>query len=164
MQGKKSSRCKPFGLTVCRFSYPAVVSGFNIYENQWSCIYAYVSSIIWFWQMVNWINLVPDYRKPWLDLHSTKTCLKRHSHVFISLKKDAFFGLPLFLMEMLASPSLTVPYTHFTWAVVTLYFFYRIIPCIMRMTILFYISSLLKINMFPCPCSYHLKFWQQYLS
>lgn len=43
---KKSSRCKPFGLTVCRFSYPAVVSGFNIYENQWSCIYAYVSSII----------------------------------------------------------------------------------------------------------------------
>lgn len=37
---------KPFGLTVCRFSYPAVVSGFNIYENQWSCIYAYVSSII----------------------------------------------------------------------------------------------------------------------
>lgn len=42
----KSSRCKPFGLTVCRFSYLAVVSGFNIYENQWSCIYAYVSSII----------------------------------------------------------------------------------------------------------------------
>lgn len=43
---KISSRRKPFGLTVCRFSYPAVVSGFNIYENQWSCIYAYVSSII----------------------------------------------------------------------------------------------------------------------
>lgn len=43
---KKSSGCKPFGLTVCRFSYPAVVSGFNIYENQWSCIYAYVSAII----------------------------------------------------------------------------------------------------------------------
>lgn len=42
----QSSRCKPFGLTVCRFSYPAVVLGFNIYENQWSCIYAYVSSII----------------------------------------------------------------------------------------------------------------------
>ena len=43
---KKSYRCKPFGLTVFRFSYPAVVAGFNIYENQWSCIYAYVSSII----------------------------------------------------------------------------------------------------------------------
>ena len=43
---KKSSRCKPFGLTVFRFSYPAVVAGFNIYENQWSCIYEYVSSII----------------------------------------------------------------------------------------------------------------------
>lgn len=46
MWREKSSRRKPFGLTVCRFSYPAVVSGFNIYENQWSCIYAYVSSII----------------------------------------------------------------------------------------------------------------------
>lgn len=43
---RKKVGCKPFGLTVCRFSYPAVVSGFNIYENQWSCIYAYVSAII----------------------------------------------------------------------------------------------------------------------
>lgn len=36
----------------------------------------------------------------------------------------------------------------------------RITPCIMLMTIPFYISSLLKINMLPCPCLHHLKFWQ----
>lgn len=32
----KSSRYKPFGLILCRFSYLAVALGFNIYENQWS--------------------------------------------------------------------------------------------------------------------------------
>lgn len=30
----KSLKCKPFGLTVCQLSYPAVVADFNIYENQ----------------------------------------------------------------------------------------------------------------------------------
>lgn len=30
----QSLKYKPFGLTVCQLSYPAVVADFNIYENQ----------------------------------------------------------------------------------------------------------------------------------
>lgn len=60
----------------------------------------------------------PRLQKPVAWLHSTKTCVKTHSHVFIFEIKIHFCGLPLFLIEMLASPSLTVPCTHSTLAVV----------------------------------------------